>query len=1025
MRGLVESVFTEPVGSSVVADSTGTTVTVDEGAVFVGAAQVEIADAEYGLVSVDEDELTLDDSVSVEEGEQVFVFPYLPERLALVSVDDGETVSARVPHALSALLADGDRVDVDREVVVLASDDAGYFVSDVLTRNPQIEASLLVGELPPGMGTTPTDVEPAYSPVPVTRGGLGLILVSWEPVVNASPVVYDVYMGATDGFTADSSSLLQSTAASMVSVRALPDGTVLSYDTDYFFKLVARSGSLAAAEAGPVAGRMDQAGSPDIVAGSVTAEKLASTIVLAGEIATAPSGARVRLSAGQGLEGFGSAGDTVFHLPVVPDEDGNLIASVKADAVLRSATVEDRLSVRGQGNEFSKGSLVKLASGTTAPQVSPSASVQWPTNTALGRNANFPGTGFNPRSWFFDGSKWWSTRSAYSGWLNRYDLSGGSFVEDYDIFWSTYQYPLGGVAVLGGKTYSLVLDATRDLQWWVFKHDIATKSKEAEWKFSDYSANDPVIGLKGSNLLIAQVNSSTSKIDFKEYTTAGSLVGTVSSDVTTSNTGLRAVLYGSFDFGGDRYVVASHTWSEVRVFNSSGVRQTNDEFPVPAVGIDGLGWDSVNNYFMSTSVATVYRHTNQTWSGGLTRRQWVAHSWFDSNTGGTGQHETLISEPQSYTMNKRAAFTVTAPPLPAPDIINPADSVTGVRIYHGVGTTKPAASAMNRESTDLAAGVISKQYLALNATLPANTGTPTGFPASTPASIQSSDSPATIVLQGDGDATLNKVVSLKDKAGGKDFINSAGTGILQGTGELSPGRIKINSDNGASPTDVNPPFEIKSIATNQALRFDFNDIQARNGTNGNALSLNRFGGDITLGNSGSVVTVLGSFKDTATNTDWLNSAGTGRLQQPVILVADRSSTAYSIASGGSTDKFFNTTHHDITLNQGGFTRTSVSSVARYFVPSVGVYKVTFRQSYDANATGIRSLDVFFNGSSVAKFNQYAAPAGVWGGVTTAVVKVTNSTTDYLEFGLYQSSGGNRAMVAGPVGGQIVIERISD
>ena len=779
MRGLVESVSTEPVGSSVVADSTGTTVTVDEGAVFVGAAQVEIADVQFGLVSVDGDELTLDDSVSVEEGEQVFVYPYLPERLALVSVDDGETVSARVPHALSALLADGDRVDVDREVVVLASDDAGYFVSDVLTRNPQIEASLLVGELPPGMGTTPADVEPAYSPIPVTRGGLGLILVSWEPVVNASPVVYDVYMAATSGFTADSSSLLQSTAASMVSVRALPDGTVLSYDTDYFFKLVARSGSLAAAEAGPVAGRMDQAGSADIVAGSVTAEKLASTIVLAGEIATAPSGARVRLSAGQGLEGFGSAGDTIFHLPVVPDEDGNLVASVKADAVLRSATVEDRLAVRGQGNEFSKGSLVTLATGTTAPQVSPSVSVNWAT-TFGNRTRGFGGDSFKPRSWFYDGTKWWSTQSAFAGWLNRYDLSGGAYVADYDIYWPNYQYPLGGVVVLSGKTYSLIRDDdTRSGEWWVFKHDVATKAKEAEWKFSNATTNEPVIGIKGSNLLIAQVNSSTSKIDFKEYTTAGSLVGTVSSDVTTSNTHLRAVLYGSLDFGGARYVVASDTWNEVRVFNSSGVRQTNDEFPVPAVGIDGLGWDSTNGYFMSTKGDSVYRHTNQTWSGGLTRRQWVAHSWFDSNSGGTGQHETLISEPQSYTMSKRAAFTITTPPLPSPDPVQPLDSVTGVRVYHGAGTTKPVASAMYRESTDLANGVITKQYLTLNATLPANTGTPTGFPASTPAAIKSSDSPATIVLQGDGDATLNKVVSLKDKAGGKDFINSAGTGVLQ------------------------------------------------------------------------------------------------------------------------------------------------------------------------------------------------------------------------------------------------------
>ena len=781
MRGLVESVFTEPVGSSVVADSSGTTVTVDEGAVFVGATQVEIADVEFGLVSVDGDELTLDDSVSVEEGEQVFVYPYLPERLALVSVDDGETVSARIPHALSALLADGDRVDVDREVVVLASDAVGYFVSDVLTRNPQIEASLLVGELPPGMGTTPTDVEPAYSPVPVTRGGLGLILVSWEPVVNASPVVYDVYMSTTDGFTADSSSLVQSTAASMVSVRALPDGTVLSYDTDYFFKLVARSGSLAAAEAGPVAGRMDQAGSPDIVAGSVTAEKLASTIVLAGEIATAPSGARVRLSAGQGLEGFGSAGDTIFHLPVVPDEDGNLIASVKADAVLRSATVEDRLSVRGQQNEFSKGSLVKLATGTTAPQVSPTVSVQWPSKSTSNRF-------FGPAGFHYDSGDWWTTETIFGGRVSKMTEGSTSFSTLTTWVTSPMVFTSGGVVTIGGKVYVLIHDlntpVTGGYKRAVYRY--ATDGTfETEWEFNPGStyATETVgvaLGVKGSNLLIAIRNPSTNAIEIREYTTAGVQVGsTLTLAETTTGNNISGILYGSFDFGADRYVIADRGRDRFLVYNSSGTRQTSEEFPVPAIGVDGLGWDTSNNTFVSTVGNTVYRHTNQTWSGGLTRRQWVAHSWFDSNTGGTGQHETLISEPQSYTMSKRAAFTVTTPTLPAPDLVQPLDSVTGVRIYHGVGTTKPASSAMNRESTDLAAGVISKQYLTLNATLPANTGTPTGFPASTPASIQSSNSPATIVLQGDGDATLNKVVSLKDKAGGKDFINSAGTGLLQ------------------------------------------------------------------------------------------------------------------------------------------------------------------------------------------------------------------------------------------------------
>ena len=510
--------------------------------------------------------------------------------------------------------------------------------------------------------------------------------------------------------------------------------------------------------------------------------------MLAGEIATASDGARVRLSAGQGLEGFGSSGDTVFHLPVTPDEDGNLIASVKADAVLRSATVEDRLSVRGTRNEIGKGAIVSLTTGTTAPQSSPNVSVGWVT-----KNFAIAGRGYNPRGWFFDSGFWYSTESVSGGNWERYSEESDYFYMDKVVKLPEWQAAYGGIAVIAGKAYVLVEDATRLNgswpRWYVNRYDVSTGAKEAEWEYkpSDSTAvyvygYGPSIGVKGSNLIIGQARKSDSKIEIREYTTAGTVIG---STIVTNVTGLDlyGLMYGSFDFGSDRYIVLAHDTSGIRydhfkVLNTSGVEQTNDRFPAP-VNVDGFGWDSSLNVFKSVAKDTVYRHTNITWSGSVTRRQWVAHSWFDSNTGGTGQHETLISEPQSYTMNKRAAFTVTTPTLPAPDIINPLDSVTGVRIYHGVGSTKPAASAMNRESTDLAAGVISKQYLTLNATLPANTGTPTGFPASTPATIQSSDSPASIALNGDGTATLDKVVSLRDEATNTEWLNSAGTGTLQ------------------------------------------------------------------------------------------------------------------------------------------------------------------------------------------------------------------------------------------------------
>lgn len=213
-----------------------------------------------------------------------------------------------------------------------------------------------------------------------------------------------------------------------------------------------------------------------------------------------------------------------------------------------------------------------------------------------------------------------------------------------------------------------------------------------------------------------------------------------------------------------------------------------------------------------------------------------------------------------------------------------------------------------------------------------------------------------IILQGNGEATLNKVVSLKDDATSTVWLDGDGMGLLQVYGQ---------------------------------------------GTFNNVVSL----------------------RDSATSTVWLNAAGTGRLQQPVILVADRNNTALSTTSAATA---FNTTHHDIVVNQGGFSRTSVSSEARYFVPIAGTYRVTFRAGFVQNATSRRYLSIQLGGTSVGYLGSQAPAIGSWAGNLISYIKITDPATEYLQFSLAQNSGGTLATQTGlHNGGQIVIERISD
>lgn len=139
LHGKVADVTTRNVGAEVVVASTGTLVQVDNAAPFDvtgGSVVLDGVVIPYLSADPDADTLTLVDATTVLEGDRLEADPALPVTTALVIVDeDGEGVSARVPHSMKARLVEGLRDDPSTAETVELSwegSGSGLVVSDVL-----------------------------------------------------------------------------------------------------------------------------------------------------------------------------------------------------------------------------------------------------------------------------------------------------------------------------------------------------------------------------------------------------------------------------------------------------------------------------------------------------------------------------------------------------------------------------------------------------------------------------------------------------------------------------------------------------------------------------------------------------------------------------------------------------------------------------------------------------------------------------------------------------------------------------
>jgi hypothetical protein len=127
---------------------------------------------------------------------------------------------------------------------------------------------------------------PSSSPTPTVKTGLGYLFVYWTGVTNNDPVTYEVHISTTTGFTPSGTTKVFETSDTSAIIRtADSSGTLLSYGTTYFVKLIAKDADGSAAAGTQGSGSISQVAAADIVANTITASQIASNTITASQIA--------------------------------------------------------------------------------------------------------------------------------------------------------------------------------------------------------------------------------------------------------------------------------------------------------------------------------------------------------------------------------------------------------------------------------------------------------------------------------------------------------------------------------------------------------------------------------------------------------------------------------------------------------------------------------------------------------------------------------------------------------------------
>lgn len=168
-------------------------------------------------------------TVDISQDEEVLVYPLAKVKEAMVQVDDEDADLIRVPQSLYDALPLGIRVIAEQETV-LVSADGDSEILDIINQELLRDGTYI------DPSTLPISGSDGFPPPPVDvvtiAGGIEMLFLSWDAVVDAESVTYDVYIDTAAGFTPDASNLAGSTDATVFNINLAP-GT-------YYVQVVAK-----------------------------------------------------------------------------------------------------------------------------------------------------------------------------------------------------------------------------------------------------------------------------------------------------------------------------------------------------------------------------------------------------------------------------------------------------------------------------------------------------------------------------------------------------------------------------------------------------------------------------------------------------------------------------------------------------------------------------------------------------------------------------------------------------------------
>ena len=370
----------------------------------------------------------------------------------------------------------------------------------------------------------------------------------------------------------------------------------------------------------------------------------------------------------------------------------------QGDLVAQGFTALGNSQFRGVDNEISVNSIFTLASGVTKPSNYPAITVNY--TTLVPNTGSSSSLLVGDRGLHWDGTEY--SGVYYTGnAIQRYNPATNTFTT-VSITWMS-DGRAGQANVTGftkiGVNYYVSYDRLTTLgvyERWLGKIN-ATGTEIASMKYETYSytagatGNIPSLDNDGTNLLVGQINPTDGKVRVQTFSanlTGGPTATWISSTALVAagnTTQLATLLYGSFDFGATRYVVRAKGSATIYSYNTSGAEQASERWDHPAEG--GSAYDAIwdGTRFHVMSYAGIQKMSTDKTSDTITS----AFTWYDSDPGGTGTHETQVGPVSTATRKPRYGVQFNVGVLPA-DAGDP-DSPDSVRIYAKQGAYSTTA----------------------------------------------------------------------------------------------------------------------------------------------------------------------------------------------------------------------------------------------------------------------------------------------------------------------------------------------